>query len=400
MTYKKIFSPVKAAFHKIKACSVILQVIKYRSSAATIQMATRCMFARNELSKKKARALHDLAEFWRHEAALTDKMNKTHNSSKCRHSAARRIQAAYKCTTKHCNQVRFAAMRNSEDVMDPFKSVNEKPNEAEGLLESMIKVEDNPKDEPKLLVVGAEHSSPDDNVVDHAVCSPSSIMSDMAKSMQEALSDCMTRPMQVTSRGSDLTNEGSRQILSNSCYLDSESCFIVDDAMISSQFSPTSYISDMAESIQNVFSDCVAKTAPVAEEVRGEIREIIESRLKGYGHTEEEKPKSADNSPSFMSGLEETEAAEFVSAVVVIQTYLHEINEMKNVNAELTQMDSFEFEHFYKDMLYGVDDPKTALKQIVKCQSVARKIIALRKTQNMREACGIVLRHTNGGMRS
>ena len=146
---------VKTTFYKIRACSIVLRIIKYRSSVAVIQMATRCMFARRELANKKAQVLYDLAESWRQQAALVNEMNRTHNVSKCRHSAARTIQAAYK-STKNQNQVRFgasASVENFEDVTDLFESRHERPSEAKGLQEPELWVKSDSSDE---LVVNAE----------------------------------------------------------------------------------------------------------------------------------------------------------------------------------------------------------------------------------------------------
>lgn len=74
----------------------------------------------------------------------------------------------------------------------------------------------------------------------------------------------------------------------------------------------------------------------------------------------------------------------FVSAVVVIQTFLHRENEKKKINVGIKGMDEFEFENIYKGMLNGVDNPTIALKRIIICQSIARRKIARRKTQEMR----------------
>ena len=91
------------------------------------------------------------------------------------------------------------------------------------------------------------------------------------------------------------------------------------------------------------------------------------------------------NPSSEMSGSEDKDLAEFVSAVVTVQTYLHDAHEKKKVNAGLTRMDSFEFKNFYKGMLYGVNDPATAVKHIVTCQSAVRRMIAKKRAQEMWE---------------
>ncbi|KAL7520846.1 hypothetical protein ACHAWX_005550 [Stephanocyclus meneghinianus] len=75
----------------------------------------------------------------------------------------------------------------------------------------------------------------------------------------------------------------------------------------------------------------------------------------------------------------------FVSAVVVIQTFLHRENEKKKINVGIKGMNEFEFENIYKGMLNGVDNPTVALKQIIICQSIVRRKIARRKTQEMRK---------------
>lgn len=154
-----------------------------------------------------------------------------------------------------------------------------------------------------------------------------------------------------------------------------------------SQFSPSSYMSEMAKSIQSVISDCVE-----------EAKDFLEARLED---STKDKPQlcivNADTdapievaileqfSPSsIMSVMDDKDLAQFVSAVVVIQSYLHETSEKKNVNATLTQMDSFEFENFYRGMLYGVDGPETAVRHIVICQSAVRRMIARRKIQQVR----------------
>eukprot|EP00804_Cyclotella_cryptica_P027081 CCRYP_013617-RA/>CCRYP_013617-RA protein AED:0.03 eAED:0.03 QI:790/1/1/1/1/1/8/269/1062 len=85
------------------------------------------------------------------------------------------------------------------------------------------------------------------------------------------------------------------------------------------------------------------------------------------------------------SSMPKEDFDKFVSAVVVIQRFLHSENEKKKFNTEITGMDQFEFENIYKGMLTGVDHPAVALKRIIICQSVVRRMIATRKAQKMRE---------------
>ena len=88
--------------------------------------------------------------------------------------------------------------------------------------------------------------------------------------------------------------------------------------------------------------------------------------------------------PSSISAMEDEDQAEFVSAVVVLQSYLHEMSDKKNVTS-LTLMDEFEYDNFYKGMLAGVRDPETAVHHIVVCQSAARRMLAKRRVQEMKE---------------
>jgi hypothetical protein len=85
--------------------------------------------------------------------------------------------------------------------------------------------------------------------------------------------------------------------------------------------------------------------------------------------------------PNFTCCIPKNDFDKFVSAVVVIQTFLHRENEKKKISTGITGMDEFEFENIYKGMLNGVDHPTIALKRIIICQSIVRRIIARRKMQ-------------------
>jgi hypothetical protein len=165
-----------------------------------------------------------------------------------------------------------------------------------------------------------------------------------------------------------------------------------------SALSASSYFS--ARSIQSVFGNYIESHRAKSSGETGRSQEVLQFRMKkDYSAEDGDMPRfintetkteevalSAQLSPSsYVSEMEDKELAEFVSAVVVIQTYLHETNEKKNINAALTQIDSFEFDTFYKGMLFGVNDPTTALKQIVICQSAARRKIAKRRVHEIRE---------------
>jgi len=89
--------------------------------------------------------------------------------------------------------------------------------------------------------------------------------------------------------------------------------------------------------------------------------------------------------PNFTCCVPKNDFDKFVSAVVVIQTFLHRENEKKKISTGITGMDEFEFENIYKGMLNGVDHPTIALKRIIICPSIVRGIIARRKMQEMRK---------------
>lgn len=155
--------------------------------------------------------------------------------------------------------------------------------------------------------------------------------------------------------------------------------------MEDASLTPSSNFGDMESSVHSVFTD-LGGSAKQAEQdpfcVKNEASVVpvsVNTEAKSNEMLTQLSP------PSCMSGMEEKNLAKFVSAVVVVQTYLHETREKKNVNAGLTQMDEFEYEYFYKGMLYGVTDPETAMKQIVVCQSAARRMLAHRRVQDMKK---------------
>ena len=170
---------------------------------------------------------------------------------------------------------------------------------------------------------------------------------------------------------------------------------------IPSAFSPSSYFSNMARSIQSVFSEYIEGHRVESSGETGRAVEVLEFRLKKeysaegeamprFINTETEKAEeaalSSQLSPSsYVSEMEDKDLEEFVSAVVVIQNYLYETKEKHNINAAITQIDSFEFDTFYKSILFGVDNPTAALERIVVCQSAARRMIAKRRLHEIRE---------------
>lgn len=265
---------------------------------------------------------------------------------------------------------------------------------------------------------------------------PGSCMSDMAESFQTAFSGCIgclaTPTKGKSSRFSyQEYEEGEEQEIS--CIVDIDNSIEVIE-----QFSPSSVVSGMTRSAHEAFNDCdVGSMAIAGAAMSNEIMDLVENRLKALSFASQEKtepvgfladtnmayttsnvcnmedgdlaelvfagtdtdvqPSKSIHPPSNLSNLGDKALAEFVRSVVVIQTYMHESSESRGVNAVLTPMDPFEFENFYKGMLYAVDNTTEAMEKIVACQSAARRLLAKRRVEEIRDACYLVLKYTGTG---
>ena len=414
---------------KIRGCTVILRIIQYRASAIAIQMAVRIWLVK----------LHNKQEAKKKEESLVARLKDETIVSK----DLARVQVDGELDpVQSVTDVAPSQDEANHIIKSHLRHMNSLATD-ECILDHMSDDIEIPKEVPSKNKYFFDHINAVRDTIGEVVApftpsnimrppqTPGSCISDMADSFQTAFGGCIGRWATPTERKSSRFSyqeyeEGEEQ--EKSCLID------VDNSIeVIEQFSPSSVVSGMTRSAHDAFNDCDAGSIAMAgAAMSNEVMEIVETRLKALSFASQEKaepvgfladtnmaypasnvckdgdlaeylfadtdtkvqPPILTPAPSNLSNLGDKALAEFIQSVVVIQTYMHESSERRGVNANFTPMDSFEFENFYSGMLYGVNNTTEAMQKIVTCQSAARRLLAKRRVEEIRDACYLVLRYT------